>query len=207
MAWDLTIKITDVAIGIATILGPVLAVQAQKWLERGREIDSRRRQIFRMLMATRATLLAPAHVEALNAVPIEFYGPSKPKLKAITDAWHSYLDHLSVKGMEQNLWTDKRAELLVDLMFNMSTFLGYGFSKSEIKKDIYRPDGHVAIEVDQQAILQGLAQLLRGETTIPMAVKEFPSDPTAFANHLALQELVKDWLEGRRMPKVDTSQP
>ena len=30
MNWDLTIKLTDIAIVLAALLGPVLAVQAQK---------------------------------------------------------------------------------------------------------------------------------------------------------------------------------
>lgn len=93
MIFDWNIKITDVAIVFATILGPVLAVQAQKWLERNREVKQRRAWIFRMLMATRATTLSPKHVEALNAIPIEFYGKDK-RLKAIINKWKTYLDHL-----------------------------------------------------------------------------------------------------------------
>ena len=76
MTFDWNIKITDIAIVFATIL----AVQAQKYLEKGGEIKQRRAWLFRTLMATRATTLSPAHVEALNAVPIEFYGKDQ-KLK------------------------------------------------------------------------------------------------------------------------------
>ena len=59
MTIDWTFKGADIAIVVATLLGPVLAVQAQKWLERGREITQRRAWIFRTLMATRATNLSP----------------------------------------------------------------------------------------------------------------------------------------------------
>jgi hypothetical protein len=85
MTFGLAFKFTDVAIVVATLLGPILAVQAQKWLERDRVVRDRRLQVFRTLMTTRAMNLSPAHVEALNAVPVEFYGPTKPKLKSITD--------------------------------------------------------------------------------------------------------------------------
>ena len=47
------------------------------------------------------------------------------------DAWHSYLDHLSLQGMEETAWFARRADLLVELLHNMAQFLGYGFSKSE----------------------------------------------------------------------------
>ena len=79
MDWSIAI------IAAATLLGPVLAVQAQKWLERGRAIKERRLTIFRTLMATRAAMLSPSHVEALNAVPVDFYGGSN-KLKKINES-------------------------------------------------------------------------------------------------------------------------
>jgi len=31
MQWDWNLRITDVAIVVATIAGPILAIQAQKW--------------------------------------------------------------------------------------------------------------------------------------------------------------------------------
>ncbi|MFZ4655024.1 MAG: DUF6680 family protein [Methylococcaceae bacterium] len=65
MGW--TVKITDIAIVFATLCGPVLAVQAQKWLEHGRAIKERRLWIFRTLIATRASRLSASHVDALNA--------------------------------------------------------------------------------------------------------------------------------------------
>jgi len=54
-----SIRMADLAIVFATLLGPVLAVQAQKWLEKTRAINERRNFIFRVLMATRATRLVP----------------------------------------------------------------------------------------------------------------------------------------------------
>ena len=80
----------------AIILGPILAVQAQKYIELRRDIRSRKLQIFRTLMATRATTLAPLHVEALNLIDIEF-DAKKKKDKRVVDAWKLYLDHLGDK--------------------------------------------------------------------------------------------------------------
>ena len=59
MNWDLTIKLTDIAIVLAALLVPVLAVQAQKWLERRRDVKERQLAIFRTLMATRNAMLSP----------------------------------------------------------------------------------------------------------------------------------------------------
>ncbi|WP_373426698.1 DUF6680 family protein [Neorhizobium galegae] len=65
---------SDWMIILATLAGPILAIQVQKFLERGRENRNRRLQIFRTLMATRAASVSPAHVEALNSIALEFYG-------------------------------------------------------------------------------------------------------------------------------------
>ncbi len=60
---------------VSTLLGPVLAVQAQKWVERARAKADLRMWIFSTLLATRATKVAPEHVRALNMIELAFYGP------------------------------------------------------------------------------------------------------------------------------------
>jgi hypothetical protein len=194
MTFDWTIKITDVAIVFATILGPILAVQAQKYLERNREVKQRRAWIFRTLMATRATSLSPTHVEALNAVPIEFCG-SESGLKIIIDRWKLYLDHLGKDPMAQD-WLNRRSDLMVDLLHGMATYLGYEFNKVEISNEVYSPKGHAAIETDQEIIRRGLAKLLSGELALPMDVKTFPSDPEVLKRHVELQLALANALEG-----------
>jgi hypothetical protein len=62
MTWKYTIKLTDVAIVLATISGTIFAVQSQKWLERHRSVQERRLFIFRTLMSTHAAVLSPGHV-------------------------------------------------------------------------------------------------------------------------------------------------
>jgi predicted nucleotidyltransferase len=202
MTFDWTIKITDIAIIFATILGPVLAVQAQKWLERNREVKQRRAWIFRTLMATRATTLSPAHVEALNAVPIEFYGRDK-KLKTIIDKWKAYLDHLGQKEMVTEVWVPKRVELFVDMLHEMASFLGYEFNRVEITNEIYSPEGHAKIETDQEMIRRGLALLLSGQFALPMEVKKLPIDPAIVKEQEELRRLLLGWLNGEKSVVVE----
>lgn len=185
----------------ATLAGPVLAVQAQKWLERGREINARRRQIFRTLMSTRATRLSPSHVEALNAVSVEFHGKGE-KLKNIRESWQSYRDALGDKILTGPALFEMRNTAFVDLLYKMAQFLGYEFSATDIKNDVYYPEGHAIIEADQEVIRRGFAKILSGETAIPMAVKEFPGDPDAFHGQVELHRLAREWFEGQRTVKV-----
>jgi hypothetical protein len=56
----------------ATILGPILAVQAQKWVEIIRERRGRKLWIFHTLMATRAARTSTEHVQALNMIDLIF---------------------------------------------------------------------------------------------------------------------------------------
>ncbi len=201
MIFDWTVKITDIAIVFATIIGPILAVQAQKWLERQREIKQRRVWLFRTLMATRATTLSPAHVEALNAVPIEFYGKDQ-KLRAIIDKWKSYLDHL-YKNPESAGWGEKKFEIYVGLLHEMAKFLGYEFNSVEIANEVYLPKGHSLIETDQEMIRGGLAKLLSGQLALPMEVKSFPTDQDTLTEQEELRKLLLRWLKGEITVAVD----
>jgi hypothetical protein len=70
---------------IAVIVGPVLAVQAQKYIERRREERIRKVFLFRELMATRAARLSQRHVEALNLIDLE-YNQTKSKERAVHEA-------------------------------------------------------------------------------------------------------------------------
>lgn len=164
----------SIAIIAATLIGPVLAVQAQKLLERGRAIKERRLTIFRTLMATRAAMLSPSHVEALNAVPVEFFGSSKG-LKQINDAWKLYLNRHDERLTANDAWVQKRRDLFLDLLHHMSKFLGYGFSRAQLDRDIYSPKAHGDLETEQSKIRRGVVALLNGEITFPIAVKEFPA--------------------------------
>lgn len=199
-----TFKIADVAIIFATLIGPILAVQAQKWLEKGRAINDRRSAIFRALMATRTARLSPGHVEALNAVPVEFYG-DKGKLKQINNAWKSYLDHHAPDTIANEAWSQKREDLYIDLLLLISEYLGYDFSRSQLTRDVYNPQAHGELENEQTIIRKGIVKLFKGELSIPMAVTEFPAtvDEATFDNQAALSKLLTEWLEGQRAVKVE----
>lgn len=202
-AW--TFQMSDVAIIVATLAGPILAVQAQKWLEKSRAINDRRNHIFRVLMGTRAAVLSPAHVEALNAIPVEFYGLSG-KLKAINESWKVFLDHHMQQGTPlTEAWFQKRQDLFVDLLHLIAQYLGYGFSRSQLARDIYNPQAHDELETEQTIIRKGFVKLFNGEASLPMAVKEFPTtaDDATLANRAALQKLMLEWLDGQRAVKVE----
>jgi hypothetical protein len=96
------LKFTDELLIVATLLGPILAVQAQKFVERTTENRRRRLGIFHSLMATRAARVAPEHVQALNRIDLEFSGKrffgliswQTTRERAVVEAWREHFDRL-----------------------------------------------------------------------------------------------------------------
>jgi len=62
-----------IAVVIATLAGPVLAVIVTRIVDDGRLRRTRQMEVFRTLMASRRTPLSIDRVKALNLVEIEFY--------------------------------------------------------------------------------------------------------------------------------------
>lgn len=190
-------NIATLAVVFATVMGPVLAVQAQQWISVWRERRNRKLAIFRTLMATRANPLTAESVNAFNTIPIEFYGDED-----VLEPWRIYFDHIDTKGMEPNLWADKRWDLYCALLLAISQHLKYGFDFLTIKKKIYAPEGHSRISNEQEAIRTAVLGLLTGKTTLPMEVRSFPTDTEAVQRINAVQIAMFDWLTGKITPKV-----
>ena len=158
----------------ATALSPLIAVQVTRYLDDRNEARGRKLQIFKTLMATRAYTLAPAHVEALNRIDLEFTAKRKPE-KAVLDVWQQYLDHLGNKIMQIEAWAEKRVDLLVDLLHAMGHALGYDFNKTQIKNGTYAPVAHGRIEEEQEKVRQYAIELLEGKRLLPMHVTNLPN--------------------------------
>lgn len=64
--------LTDVLMIAATAFSPLIAVQVTRHLDDRNEERDRKLKVFKTLMSTRAYNLAPAHVQALNTIDLEF---------------------------------------------------------------------------------------------------------------------------------------
>ena len=170
---------------VATLLGPILAVQAQKWVERFREKRGQKFKIFRSLMATRAARLSPEHVQALNMIDVAFYGGSfrSHTERAVLDAWKEYLDHLNspVTPENGNIWSARQIELFSNLLYAISKDLGYSYDKVQLNKGAYSPMAHGNIEAEQGKIRELMIKVFRGEQPVKMAITDFPAHPDAVA--------------------------
>jgi hypothetical protein len=146
-------------------------------------------------MATRAASLSPDHVEALNAIPIEFYGNSRT-FKEVVDAWRILLDQLSQEQINMDLWVQRRQTLFVDLLAKLSVAVGFKFSRLELEREVYSPRGHAIAQGEQEVIRKGLYKLFAGESPLPLDIKSLPVDPDVTAKQMLLQDLLESVLKG-----------
>lgn len=166
--------IADALIILATLLGPVIAVQVTRYVDERKEEKGRKLQVFKTLMATRAYTLSAAHVEALNRIDLEFSSDQAPERKVV-EVWKQYLDHLGDKSLTLERWGEKRVDVLVELLYVMGQSLGYKFDKTQIKNATYAPVGHGRIEEQQEAIRAQTLELLQGKRALPMFVTNLPN--------------------------------
>ncbi len=177
-------NIDSYAIVTATLLGPVLAVQVQTYLERGRQRRNQQLAVFRTLWTQRLALTAE-NVRAFNAIPLEFYRDT-----VIIKSWRAYVAHLNTSSdsSDRKVWGDKRMDLFFDLLQKIAKKVGYQSDFVQLKNDFYWPRVHVDIDTEQETIRKGFAAVFSGVPAIPMDVKNFPGD-------VELNALLKAWLK------------
>ncbi|MCJ7646059.1 hypothetical protein MUO65_04030, partial [bacterium] len=173
--------ISDGLMIIVVLIAPFLAVFAQKQIELWRERRARKLLVFKMLMATRARVLSPEHVQALNMIELEFTNSSD---KAVLTAWKEYHDHLNSyprEGENQKeraaVWNQETEKLLAALLGQMGKSLGYDFDPVQIRRGAYSPEGHVITELELQLLRRMLLELLAGKGKIPVVI--VPKDEEA----------------------------
>jgi hypothetical protein len=181
-------ELRDWLIVASTLLGPVLAVQAQAWVERIRERRGRKTWLFTQLMATRAARLSAEHVQALNMIDLVFFGRrvfgitrrSKAEQRVL-DAWKEYHDQLSNRAPDEPLqsWATKNDELFTNLLFQIALDTGYTFDRVQLKKGAYSPVAHGDLEQEQTQLRRGILKIIDGNAPLKMEVTGFPSDPDA----------------------------
>ena len=165
-----------VVMATATVLGPVLAVQAQKWIERATERKNRRQWVFRALMANRGAQLNDDYVRALNLIDLDFASE-----KSVINAWRSLLgtlnENLGADPTEAVViaWNRTVTERTVSLLSEMSKSLGYDFPDEQLRRGIYYPKGRAELEQSALQVVHRLRDvLIAGNGTIPISMAAAP---------------------------------
>ena len=187
---------SDWALVSATLLGPMLAVQAQKWIERWR--DSRRQKVwvFQTLMSTRGARLSPQHVRALNMIDVVFYGKLRfgqvrrtDTEQAVLNKWKEYLDDLAQEwdpNADNTARHDRRLDIFADMLLAMGRDVGYEFDRVQISRGGYLPAAHGDEFIEQQALRRLAIRVFGGESSIKMNVTSLPANPEAVGSLIEL---------------------
>jgi len=175
-------NISDWLAILAILVAPIVALQIQKYIEDRKEIRARKMQIFRTLMATRATRLDAKHIEALNMIDIEFFKNEKvtEKWKLLLDNFANYPQDPNEKNYESKLSScaEKSDGLFVDLLSEMAKSLDYKFDEVHLKRNIYIPKGQADYMMSQEFIRRAFVEVLSGARSIPIKVVNAAKDET-----------------------------
>lgn len=168
---------STVGIIVATFTGPVAAVIVTRWVDRLRDAEKRKIEIFRTMMRSRRMPLSADHVGALNLVAVEFHGQAKV-MAALKELMNHFDDGYGANKTidELKAANEKSDALRTTLLSAMSKSLGYKFEQMEIHRGGYAPQGWAAELDEQTTARRGLAELLSGRRTLPVAVIANGSD-------------------------------
>jgi hypothetical protein len=179
------VTVSDTLLIAATIAGPILAVQAQKFIERAGEQRRLKLHIFYMLMSTRATRIANEHVQALNLIELEFnegWFHKRGREKLVVDAWRLHLDSSETS--------------FIELMYAMAQALGYDFDRVHLRRGIYYSRGQGELELAQRAALHHLVKVLAGQQPLAVNVVGIPIDKEAAERQAKIQDQYLKTLTG-----------
>lgn len=181
---------------LAILLGPILAVQAQSFIENKREKKQRKLEILKTLIATKSQPQMYEHVRALNLINIEFYGNKK-----VISAWEKYYNFLSNGKTETIEWHNEREDLLTKLLSEILEATRFKFNKSQLAT--YTPKAFFDTEISNNILKEKLKTVLSGETAIHMSVDSFPSAPQEILqNQNKLQKSLIDCLDGEKPIRI-----
>ncbi len=189
----------------ATLLGPILAVQAQKWIERSRDSKNRKSWILHTLMATRGSTLSTDHVQALNMIDLAFYGGKlflwhrrTKSEKNVLNCWRDYHHQLNQELTPENWdqWHERRHDLFVLLLESIAGDLGYSFDRVQIRNGSYTPVAYSNVENEQAKLRRLAIDVLSGEQPIKMGLDSINLNPDFIASQTNLQAKMASALSG-----------
>ena len=103
---------------LATLGGPVIAVQTQKFIELASENRRQKYWVFTALMANRATRLNDEYVRALNLIDLVFLPRWwKPQNRKIIEAWKTLFGELNNPPPVDEPHANMRLEPAVRVLF------------------------------------------------------------------------------------------
>jgi hypothetical protein len=156
----------------AILAAPIITLQVQRKLDAHKAGRERRETIFRALWVNRRRPYYLARVDALNMIDVEFFGEKK-----VQDAWENLRAHYFRKehpGLNDEQIFVAREELFATLLFEISQTLGYPFTRTHIRDNVYRPQVHETFDEIEFETRNRMLGLLRSDALPVRFVTEAP---------------------------------
>jgi hypothetical protein len=162
-------RMIEVLLVISTLLGPVLAVQAQKWVERATE------------------RFGLWHYQTNRERDVV------DRWREYTDVLN---EPAATNNEAAARWLERADDRYLTLLQTIATALGYLYDKAQLRCGIYYPRGFSEAERRQESMQHALLRVLTGQQHLTMNVAEFPQRPEeATAPQLELQRQLLRALE------------
>ena len=167
------VKMTDFAILMANLVGPIIAVQIQAGREEQRsnqqqgekkesEVRERQLLIFRHMITFRSTPLNQYFIQAWSLVPLDFHGVSP-----VISAWKHYFSCVN-KTPPEVVSIEATSDARVELLRVMGEHLGYHFSAQELKYEAYLAQAHVDEMTQRAEIFSEVHKILTDKKALPV---------------------------------------
>jgi hypothetical protein len=171
--FDWTIRITDLLMILALIVGPIAAVFVSDKRQKRQFERGHKEWTFRTLMTTRSSPLAANHIDAINQTGLAFRDMPK-----VVEAWKLYRAHLDNQAkLSADWWIPEREKLLGELLFEMGVALGYAFTASEIKNATsYYPGYYGNADIENSETRKLWLEVLQQKRALPI-LNIIPSAP------------------------------
>ena len=161
MSETIALWITGCLSVAAIMTAPLTALYVQRKRDEEKASRDRRETIFKALWVNRRRQFWVARIDALNMVDIEFVGERK-----VLDAWQELRAHYFKQehpGMNTDQVFNEREELFASLVYEISQVLGYKFSRTNVRDNIYRPILHDKVDSIEMETRQLILDLLKSD--------------------------------------------
>ncbi len=160
---------------VATFVGPIAAVLITRFVDRKREQEQRRLDLFRLLMKSRRSPLSQDFVGGLNLIEIEF-SSNQPVLSAWRALLTDFEQSAANSPAEDARMAKRRDHLRANLLVQMAKSLRFRIPDLEIVRGGYHPQGYVNAEQDQEIIRRFYVDIALGNKALPIInVSSVPS--------------------------------
>lgn len=145
---------------VAIMAAPLAALWVQREKEEAKALRDRRQAIFNALWVNRRRQFWVARVDALNMIEVEFVGEEK-----VLNSWQELFAHYSHEhpGLNSDQIFKEREELFATLLYEISQVLGYKFSRTHVRDNIYRPVLHFDYDNIEMETRKLVLDLLKGD--------------------------------------------